>query len=210
MIHSSHLFLKAFMKTELKNGIKAFYAKNRKQWRSWLEKNGEKEKSVWLIMYKKESEFPSVYYTEAVEEALCFGWIDSKANKRDAQSYYQFFARRNPKSKWSKVNKQRVEQLLTAGLMQPGGLAAIETAKQNGTWTALDEVETLTVPEDLQKALAQNEDAMKYFSAFPRSAKRAMLEWIASAKQEVTRRRRIEETVTLAAKNTRANQYKPK
>src|SRR3954468_22344573 len=141
------------MQNELKNGIKAFYAKSRKLWRAWLEKNGEKEKSVWLIMHKKESEFPSVLYDEAVEEALCFGWIDSKANKRDAQSYYQFFTKRNPKSKWSIVNKARVDKLIAEGHMHERGLAAIELAKQNGTWAALDKVGQLTIPEDLQKAL---------------------------------------------------------
>jgi uncharacterized protein YdeI (YjbR/CyaY-like superfamily) len=196
------------MQNELKNGIKAFYAKSRKQWRAWLEKNGEKEKSVWLIMHKKESEFPSVLYDEAVEEALCFGWIDSKANKRDAQSYYQFFTKRNPKSKWSIVNKARVDKLIAEGHMHERGLAAIELAKQNGTWAALDKVGQLTIPEDLQKALAQNEDAIKFFDAFSISAKRSLLEWIASAKREETRRRRIAVTVASAAKNIRANQYR--
>ncbi len=197
------------MEKELKNGIKAYYAKDRNQWRSWLEENSGHEKNVWLIMYKKASHFPSVYYAEAVEEALCFGWIDGKANKRDAQSYYQLFAKRNPKSKWSKVNKERVENLLAAGLMQPGGLEAVEIAKQNGTWTALDEAAQLTIPDDLQRALAKNEDAMKYFTLFPASAKRALLEWISSAKREETRRKRMEATVTAAAQNIRANQYRP-
>src|SRR3954454_11068734 len=110
------------METELKEGIKTFYAKSGKEWRAWLEKNGDKEKSVWLIIYKKEKGIPSVYYREAVDEALCFGWIDSKANKRDDESYYQFFARRNPRSKWSKVNKDKVEIMIAEGLMHESGM----------------------------------------------------------------------------------------
>src|SRR5215217_640652 len=97
---------------ELKEGIKTFHATTRSEWRKWLEENHQTEKSVWLIIYKKESKVPSVYYPEAVDEALCFGWIDSKANKRDATSYYQFFAKRKIKSKWSQVNKAKIEKLL--------------------------------------------------------------------------------------------------
>lgn len=196
------------MKTELKNGIKTFYAKTAKDWRRWLEKWGAKEKSVWLIIYKKQSNIPSITYKEAVEEALCFGWIDSKPNKRDEESYYQFFARRNPKSKWSKVNKERVDQLMKAGRIHETGLAAIEIAKQTGTWAALDEVDNVIVPEDLQKAFNKNKKALNHFNAFPRSSKKIILGWIADAKREETRAKRIEETVTLAGKNIRANHYR--
>jgi uncharacterized protein YdeI (YjbR/CyaY-like superfamily) len=90
----------------------SFYAKDRKAWRKWLEKYGEKQSSVWLLIYHKKSTTPSVYYDEAVEEALCFGWIDSKPNKRDEESFYLFFAQRKPKSNWSKINKERVERLI--------------------------------------------------------------------------------------------------
>ncbi len=134
----------------MKNGIKSCYAKTRQDWRKWLEENHQKETSVWVIIYKKESKIPSVYYPEAVDEALCFGWIDSKANKRDENSYYQFFARRNPESNWSKVNKEKVATLIEQGLMSPAGLKMVEIAQQKGTWTALDEVELLTIPADLQ------------------------------------------------------------
>ncbi|HEU4471492.1 MAG TPA: YdeI/OmpD-associated family protein [Flavisolibacter sp.] len=196
--------------TETKDNISTFYASSRKAWREWLKKNGKKEKSVWLIIYKKESGTPSVYYGEAVDEALCFGWIDSKANKRDEKSYYQFFARRNPKSSWSRVNKQKVSILLEQGLMDATGLAAIETAKKNGAWSALDEVEDLVIPADLQAALKKNKEAMKHFAAFPKSVKRGILEWISNAKRTETRTKRIDETVALAEENIRANQYKPK
>jgi uncharacterized protein YdeI (YjbR/CyaY-like superfamily) len=188
-----------------KDGVATFYACNRKAWRRWLQKNHAGEKNVWLIIYRMGSGIPSVYYKEAVEEALCFGWIDSKANKRDDKSFYQYFAKRNPKSKWSKVNKDTVAQLTEQGLMAAAGVAAIERAKANGTWTALDEVEQLLVPEELAKAFAKNKKAWKNFEAFPRSVKRAILEWLSNAKKSETRVKRIETIVSKAAQNLRAN-----
>lgn len=187
------------------NGVKTCYAPNRSAWRKWLEKNHTKENSVWLIIYKMQSDTPSVYYKEAVDEALCFGWIDSKPNKRNAESFYQYFARRNPKSKWSKVNKDKIDLLLKQGLMAPAGLAAIEVAKKNRSWSALDKVEQSILPVDLKKAFAQNKKALTNFNAFPRSVKRGILEWIDNAKKPETRLRRIEETVAKAAENIRAN-----
>jgi uncharacterized protein YdeI (YjbR/CyaY-like superfamily) len=193
---------------ELKDGIKTFYAKSQKEWRKWLEENHQSEKSIWLIIYKKESGTPSVYYTDAVDEAICFGWIDSKPNKRDDESYYQFFAKRNPKSNWSKVNKGKVERLLVEGLIAPAGLDAIEIAKQNGTWTALDKVEEMIISEDLQKAFDESKTAFSYFDKFPRSSKRNILEWIMNAKRPETRQARIDETVQLATENIKANHYR--
>lgn len=195
---------------EIKNGVKTFYAKDRAAWRKWLAKNGVREKSVWLIIYKKSSATKSITYSEAVEEALCFGWIDSKPNKRDEESFYQFFARRNPSSKWSKINKDSVKRLMATGSMMPEGLHLIELAKKNGAWTALDSVENLEVPGDLQEAFAQNEKAAAFFDAFPRSVRKGILQWIQDAKKEETRSKRIRETVSLAGKNIRANQYTPK
>lgn len=192
---------------ELKDGIKTFYAKSQKEWRQWLEKNHESEKSIWLIIYKKESKTKSVYYPEAVDEALCFGWIDSKPNKRDAESFYQYFSKRNPKSNWSKVNKEKVKRLLAEGLITKSGLLAIEIAKQNGTWNALDEVEEIIIPDDLQKAFSKKKSALTNFEKFPRSSKRGILEWILNAKRPETRQKRIQETVDLAEKNIKANHY---
>ena len=190
---------------ELHKNTPTFHAKTRAAWRKWLEKNHAITNSVFLIIYKKESGVPSVYYPEAVDEAICFGWIDSKINKRDEQSYYQYFAHRNPKSNWSKVNKEKVEKLLVANLIAPAGLAAIELAKQTGTWTALDKVETIDIPDDLQKLFNKNKVAAANFEAFPRSAKRGILEWIQNAKRPETRLKRIEETVAKAAVNVKAN-----
>ncbi len=143
-----------------------------------------------------------------MDEALCFGWIDSKANKRDKTSYYQFFSRRNPKSKWSRVNKEKVTNLIEQGLMQRAGFEMIEIAKQLGTWTALDEVENITIPEDLQELFLKNKTAFGNWENFPRSSKRGILEWIVNAKKPETRQKRIEETVSLAGKNVKANHYR--
>ena len=190
---------------EMKDGRPCFYAKSRQVWRKWLEENHNSQASVWLIIYKKESASPSVYYPEAVDEALCFGWIDSKPNKRDSESYYQFFSKRKPNSNWSKVNKDKVARLLKQGLVATAGLEAIRIAKERGTWTALDEVEQLLVPPDLQKLFDKNKTAAGYWEKFPPSAKRGILEWIMNAKKPETRLKRIQQTVELAEKNTKAN-----
>jgi uncharacterized protein YdeI (YjbR/CyaY-like superfamily) len=151
--------------------------------------------------------YEGVAAPEAVDEALCFGWIDSKPNKRDAESFYQYFSKRNPKSNWSKVNKEKVKRLLAEGLITKSGLEAIEIAKQNGTWNALDEVEEIIIPDDLQKAFSKKKSALTNFEKFPRSSKRGILEWILNAKRPETRQKRIQETVDLAEKNIKANHY---
>lgn len=194
--------------SELKDGIKTHYAKNIQSWRKWLEYNHLLEKSVWLIIYKKDSGTPSITYSEAVDEALCFGWIDSKPNKRDNKSFYQYFSKRNPKSNWSRVNKEKIKRLQKAGKIAPAGLAMIQLAKETGTWNALDDVENLVIPQDLQNAFDNNKIAFEYYQQFPRSVKRGILEWIFNAKRATTRKKRIKETVELAEKNIRANQYK--
>lgn len=193
---------------ELKDGVITFYAAHRKQWRQWLEKNHQAEKSVWLIIYKKGSGTPSIYYPEAVDEALCFGWIDSKPNKRDENSYYQFFAKRNLKSNWSKINKAKVEKLMSARLMAPAGMEMVEIAKQSGTWNALDEVENISIPEDLQKVFDNDKPAYENWSKFPRSSRRGILEWILNARRAETRSKRIEETVRMAGKNKKVLFFK--
>lgn len=190
---------------EPKDGVPTFYAKNRSAWRAWLEKHHAHEQSVWLIIYKKLSDIPSVYYPEAVDEALCFGWIDSKPNKRDDESYYQFFSRRNPKSNWSRVNREKVKKLTAEGQMAPAGLKMVTFAQETGTWTALEDVDNLVVPDDLQQAFNKNPAAYEHWQKFPPSARRGILEWIFNAKKPETRQRRIEKTVRLAAQNIRAN-----
>ena len=190
--------------------MKNIQAKTRADWRQWLVENGETEKSVWLAIYKKASGTPSVTYDEAVDEALCFGWIDSSVKKGTDEYYLQFFTRRNPKSNWSAVNKAKVEKLIQAGLMTDAGMKLIDLAKKTGTWTALDDVDNLICPPDLQQQLAANPTAKEYFDAFPKSVKRGILEWLLNAKTPVTRAKRIDEIVTMAERNERANQYRPK
>jgi len=151
-----------------------------------------------------------VDYDVAVEEALCFGWIDSKPRTLDDERSALWFAPRKAKSGWSALNKSRVERLTEQGLMQPAGLAKVEAAQADGTWALLDAVELLSVPPDLVAALSQLAGAADYFDAFPRSVKRSILEWIQMAKQAETRAKRVLETATLAARNERANQWRPK
>lgn len=188
--------------------LEEFYAPSRSAWRKWLATHHAKKKNIWLVIYKKDSGVPSLTYDEAVEEALCFGWIDSKPNKRDEKSFRLFFAERKPKSVWSKLNKTRIQKLLAEGLMQPAGLAKIEAAKKDGSWTVLDAIEELIMPADLVNALRQNNRAQQFFEAFPPGVKKGILQWIISAKREETRAQRIAKTVTLAAQNIRANQWR--
>ena len=192
---------------DIYKGVKTFYPSSRKAWRAWLQKNHEKEDSVWLILYNKGTSKESIDYAQAVEEALCFGWIDSKPNKRDEESRYQFFSKRNPKSNWSALNKERVKRLTEAGLITPAGQAMIDLAKQTGTWDALNDIDT--IPPDLMQALKKNKEALKNYEAFPPSARRGIHDWIQQAKRPETREKRINQTVELAAQNIRANQYNP-
>jgi uncharacterized protein YdeI (YjbR/CyaY-like superfamily) len=192
---------------EVYRGVKAIEAESPAEWRRWLNENSQTEESVWLIIYRKNGSIPSVTYDEAVDQALCFGWIDSKINKRDERSHYQYFARRNPGSNWSRVNKEKVERLLASGEMAAPGLKMIDHAKKTGTWTALDDVENLKIPEDLAAEFGKYDLALEYWNGFPRSAKRGILEWIFNAKRAETRAERISETALKASKNERANQY---
>ncbi|MFN8444727.1 MAG: YdeI/OmpD-associated family protein [Caldilineaceae bacterium] len=180
----------------------------RAEWRAWLEANHALSPGVWLISYKKASGKARFEYEDAVEEALSFGWVDSRPNKLDDEQAMLWFAPRKPGSGWSKPNKERVEKLIALQLMAPAGLAKVEAAKQDGSWNALDGVEALEIPADLATALANYPTATEYFTAFPRSVKRGILEWISNAKTAETRAKRIEETARLAAENLRANQWR--
>jgi uncharacterized protein YdeI (YjbR/CyaY-like superfamily) len=195
------------MTMEIKDGVKAFHAKTRKAWRNWLEKNHAKAKGIWLIIYHRKSKTASVYNSDAVEEALCFGWIDSIKKKRDAESAFQFFSPRKPKSTWSKINRDRIEKLTEQGLIAPQGQAMIDHAKKTGTWTAMVEVQQMIIPPDLKKLFDKNAKAFKNFQAFPPSSKQIILAWILNAKKPDTRTKRIKETVALAKQNIRANHY---
>jgi uncharacterized protein YdeI (YjbR/CyaY-like superfamily) len=188
--------------------ITLFYAPDRRAWRAWLEQHHATAPGVWLIYYKKGSGKPRVAYADAVEEALCFGWIDSRPNAIDEERYMQLFSPRKPHSIWSRLNKQRAEKLIAEGLMTSAGMAKIEAARADGSWDTYEAVEALTMPSDLKKALAANPTARKNFAAFSNTSKKIILHWVASAKRPETRARRIEETVRLAAQNLKANQYR--
>jgi uncharacterized protein YdeI (YjbR/CyaY-like superfamily) len=158
-----------------------------------------------VIYHKKNSATSGITYSDAVEEALCFGWIDSTVKPVDEERYRQFFSRRKPTSTWSKVNKERVRRLVDSGQMMEAGLAGIDLAKQNGSWEILDDVEALVIPADLEKAFAERPTARGYFASLCRSDKRNMLQWLVLAKRPETRQNRIAELVD------RANlQLKPK
>jgi uncharacterized protein YdeI (YjbR/CyaY-like superfamily) len=185
-----------------------FYPPDRAAWRRWLADNHDKALGVWVIRYKAHSNQPTITYDELVEEALCFGWIDSLPRKLDNERHMLMVTPRKPKSVWSKINKERVERLIEQQLMTPIGLAKIEAAKADGSWSALDEVEALTMPHDLRDALAANVDAQRHFDAFPPGSQKIILQWIASAKKPETRAKRIAETVRLATQNIKANHYR--
>ncbi len=179
------------------------------EWRAWLKANHTKAKSIWLITYKKDASRPRFPYDEAVSEALCWGWIDSLPRKLDAERTMLRFSPRSSKTGWSALNKQRIKRMIASKRMQPAGLAKIAAAKADGSWAKLDRVEALEMPADLTKAFRGHQGAAANFEKFPKSVKRGILEWIASAKKPETRTKRILETATLAAQGKRANQWRP-
>lgn len=187
--------------------IATFYPRSRKEWRDWLQENHDKKQSVWLIYYKRKSNISTVIYSEAVDEALCFGWIDSKSKPIDEHKFMQFFSRRKNNSVWSKVNKEKIERLTKEGLMTKAGYEIIETAKQNGFWTILDEAEALIIPTDLENEFQKRPNAKEYFSSLSRSDKRNILQWIVLAKRQETREKRINEIVDLADKKQKPKQF---
>lgn len=169
-----------------------FYPQSQTEWRQWLEKNHRSKPSVWLVYYTKKSNLPTISWPEAVDEALCFGWIDSTKKTIDENSYMQLFSKRKPNSIWSKINKDKVQQLIENGKMTTAGLESVETAKQNGSWTIFDEVEEMIIPKDLATALEKNEGSMDFFLELTKSAKKMVLSWILLAKRQETRQKRID------------------
>jgi uncharacterized protein YdeI (YjbR/CyaY-like superfamily) len=187
--------------------IETFYPKSRQEWREWLQENHDKKQSVWLIYYKKKSNVPTVIYSEAVDEALCFGWIDSKAKPIDEHTFMQFFSKRKEKSVWSKVNKEKIERLTKEGLIADAGFKIIEIAKKNGSWTILDEAEALIIPTDLEEEFQKKPSAKNYFLSLSRSDKRNILQWLVLANRQETREKRISEIVELASINQKPKQF---
>lgn len=181
---------------------------DRSQWRDWLMAHHQQTDSVWVVTYKVGASRPRVPYDDLVEEALAFGWVDSLPRKLDDERTMLLMSPRKPGSNWSAVNKARIETMTAAGLMHPAGLAKIEQAKTDGSWTALDAVDRLEVPDDLAAAFDPRPGSAEAFAAFPPSTRRGILEWIGNAKKPETRAARIAETAEKGARGERANQWR--
>jgi uncharacterized protein YdeI (YjbR/CyaY-like superfamily) len=187
-----------FQNTDLP--IKPF--KNQKAWAAWLEKNHAKSAGVWLQLAKKASEIASVTYQEALEIALCYGWIDGQKNSYDETFWLQKFTPRKAKSIWSKVNVEKVEKLMASGQMKAAGLATVESAKKDGRWeAAYDSQSRATVPADFQTELDKNAKAKTFFTTLNSVNRYAILFRIQTAKKTETRVKRIRQFITMLEKN---------
>ncbi|WP_426327635.1 YdeI/OmpD-associated family protein [Pedobacter sp. R-06] len=188
--------------------IETFRPGSIKEWRNWLMGHHDSTSSVWLIYGKKGSGLPSITWSEAVDEALCFGWIDSIKKPIDEKTFMQFFSKRKANSVWSKINKEKVKHLLAQGLIEKAGLEAIKKAKQNGSWAALDAVETLKIPKDLALEFKNRKGAKIFFLSLSKSVKKAILQWIVLAKKAETRQNRILELVNSSSDNVLPKQFR--
>lgn len=190
-----------------KTEIETVYPASQTEWRQWLIDNHDVKQSVWLVYYKKGSGKPTITWSEAVDQALCFGWIDSKAKPIDSEKYMQFFSRRKVTSAWSKINKEKVTQLIAKGLMHPAGSRSIETAKQNNSWVLLDTVEELIIPKDLDKEFKTRVGSKDFFKSLSKSVRKNMLQWVALAKRPETRQKRLTEIAELTAQKQKPKQF---
>jgi uncharacterized protein YdeI (YjbR/CyaY-like superfamily) len=195
---------------EVTKRYEEFHAHSRADWRAWLAEHHDSSEGVWLVTYKKGTGKPGVTYDEAVEEALCFGWIDSRPSKLDDQRSRLLYTPRRPKSPWSTLNKTRIEQLIAEGLMTPAGLAKIEQAKRDGSWAIYDAIEAVTMPPDLEAALAAVPGAAETFRGFSASATKQLLWHVESAKRPETRAKRIAEIVRAASEGWNALDWQEK
>lgn len=177
------------------------YFKTTTEWRNWLQENYNSCSGVYLIFYKLETKIPSMRWEEAVKVALCFGWIDSTVKSLGGGKRRQYFCPRKPKSVWSKLNKTYIEDLTKNGLMHSSGLESVHVAKNNGSWSALNDVDNLVIPEDLLKAFNDNKTAFTNYQNFAPSYKKSYLYWIHQAKRETTRANRIAQTIIYCEKN---------
>lgn len=189
---------------EWKFGYPIYHAESRAQWRSWLEANHDSVRGVWLCSWKPATGKPSCPYPEAVEEAICFGWIDSTVNRLDDERALQLMTPRRARSGWTRLNRDRVARLEEQGLMTAAGRRAVEVAQENGWWTIYDPVEDLLEPDELATALDAVPAARTHWDDFPPSARKQMLWWVISAARPETRARRIAKIVTDAERGVRA------
>lgn len=185
------------------------HAESAAEWRAWLDAHHATSTGVWLVTWKAATGRPRPTYDEVVEDALCYGWIDAKARSLDGERSAIWMAPRKRGSGWSRTNKVRIARLEADGRMQPSGRALIESAKADGSWALLDAVEDLVVPDDLAAAFDARPGSRERWDAFPRSAKRALLERIVQAKTPATRERRITEIADGTARGERPDRWRP-
>jgi uncharacterized protein YdeI (YjbR/CyaY-like superfamily) len=179
--------------------LKKFQPKSRAAWRAWLETHHAASPGIWLVFAKKHTGLPTLTYEDAVQEALCFGWIDSLVKSIDDRFHMQMFTPRKPKSAWSATNKARLTKLMKSGVMAPAGLAAVAAAKKSGTWNSYADVDKLTIPPELQRAFDANPDAKKNWPSYTASAQRSFLHMVNGAKRPETREKRVRRVVDLVA-----------
>jgi len=188
------------------NEIRHHYFKNDEEWRTWLHNNHSKEKGVYLIFYKVDHKNESMRWEEAVQVALCYGWIDSTVKSLGNGKRQQYFCPRKPKSTWSKLNKTYIAALIEKGLMHESGMKKIAAAKRDGSWTLLDDVENGVIPDDLGKAFEKNPSASQNFQNFTFSQRKSFLYWLNQAKRQNTRDKRITEIIARCAANKKLGQ----
>ena len=190
------------------NDVEDYCPYDKQDWRKWLELNHNKKEAVWLIFYKKKSSNSNLNWSESVDEALCFGWIDSVKRPIDIEKYKQYFSKRKANSTWSKINKDKVDYLTSENLMQEAGYKTIEIAKKNGSWSILDEVEALVIPEDLKKEFNERVGSLEYYESLSKSAKKILLAWVVLAKRTETRQKRIIEIAENASRKLKPKQFR--
>jgi uncharacterized protein YdeI (YjbR/CyaY-like superfamily) len=190
------------------NDVEDYCPNDKQGWRKWLELNHNKKEAVWIIFYKKKSSKFNLNWSESVDEALCFGWIDSVKRTINNEKYKQYFSKRKANSTWSKINKDKVDYLTSENLMQEAGYKTIEIAKKNGSWSNLDEIEALILPEDLKIEFNNREGAFEYYESLSKSEKKILLAWVVLAKRTETKQKRSIEIAENASRKLKPKQFR--
>jgi uncharacterized protein YdeI (YjbR/CyaY-like superfamily) len=179
--------------------LKKVRPKSRAAWREWLEEHHATSPGIWLVFAKKHAGLPTLTYEDAVQEALCFGWIDSLVKSIDERFHMQMFTPRKPKSRWSATNKARLAKLMKAGVMAPAGLTAVEQAKKSGSWKGYASVDAMTIPPELKRAIDANPEATNNWPTYSASAQRSFLHMVNDAKRPETREKRVRRVIDLVS-----------
>jgi uncharacterized protein YdeI (YjbR/CyaY-like superfamily) len=191
-----------------KEALPKVWATDREEWRAWLLENHQTERAVWLYMYNKSAGKPSIDWDAAVDEALCFGWIDSVVNRVDEYTRRQYFSPRKPQGNWSRINKEKVEKLTAEGRMMPAGQAAIDRARENGSWENIDSVEAMIIPEVFQTWLDSDSEGSAYFDSLSKTKRWSMLYWLNSAKRPETKAKRLAEITDALSQSTIPDRFR--